>query len=166
MWDRIANYFDKYPSQAKVARYLLRYGLRIDKNQVYCGDVQIADSALARAAGVDRRVVKSTLETIRADPTLLRFFSQLQPTTHLKNAASAMGWTAIEIVPMNAHEPGIISAVATILSSAGISVRQAIVDDPMTSEEPKLFIVTESQVPSELIPLIRQSKGVRGVTIY
>jgi len=166
MWDRIANYFDKYPSQAKVARYLLRYGLRIDKNQVYCGDVQIADSALARAAGVDRRVVKSTLETIRADPTLLRFFSQLQPTTHLKNAASAMGWTAIEIVPMNAHEPGIISAVATILSSAGISIRQAIVDDPMTSEEPKLFIVTESQVPSELIPLIRQSKGVRGVTIY
>lgn len=111
-------------------------------------------------------MVKSTLETIRADPTLLRFFSQLQPTTHLKNAASAMGWTAIEIVPMNAHEPGIISAVATILSSAGISIRQAIVDDPMTSEEPKLFIVTESQVPSELIPLIRQSKGVRGVTIY
>jgi len=36
----------------------------------------------------------------------------------------------------------------------------------MTSEEPKLFIVTESQVPSELIPLIRQSRGVKGVTIY
>jgi predicted regulator of amino acid metabolism with ACT domain len=166
MWDKIANYFDKYPSQAKVARYLLKYGLRIDRDQVMCGDVQIADSALARAAGVDRRVVKSTVETIKSDPTLMRFFSQLLPTNHLKNAASAMGWSAIEIVPMNAHEPGIISAVAEILSKGNISIRQAIVDDPMTSEEPKLFIVTESQVPADLIPAIRQAKGVKGVTIY
>ncbi|HXK37224.1 MAG TPA: hypothetical protein VJ553_06605 [Candidatus Paceibacterota bacterium] len=166
MWDKIANYFEKYPSQAKVARYLLRYGLRIDRDHVFCGDVRIADSSLARAAGVDRRVVKSTLETIKGDPTLLKFFSQLQPTNHLKNAASAMGWSAIEIVPTDAHEPGIIASVAEILSRSQISIRQAIVDDPMTSEEPKLFIVTESQVPSELIPMIRQSKGVKGVTIY
>ncbi len=166
MWDKIANYFEKYPSQAKVARYLLRYGLRIERDHVFCGDVRIADSSLARAAGVDRRVVKSTLDTIKNDPTLLKFFSQLQPTNHLKNAASAMGWSAIEIVPTDAHEPGIISSVADILSRSRISIRQAIVDDPMTSEEPKLFIVTESQVPAELIPLIRQSKGVKGVTIY
>ena len=166
MWDRIANYFEKYPSQAKVARYLLRYGLRIDKDHVYCGDVQVADSSLARAAGVDRRVVKSTIDTIRGDPTLHKFFSQLLPTNHLKNAASAMGWSAIEIVPMSAHEPGILAGVAEILSRAGISIRQAIVDDPMTSEEPRLFIVTESMVPSEVIPLIRQARGVKGVTIY
>lgn len=166
MWDKISNYFEKYPSQAKVARYLLRYGLRIEKDHVFCGDVRIADSSLARAAGVDRRVVKSTLDTIKGDPTLLKFFSQLQPTNHLKNAASAMGWNAIEIVPTDAHEPGIISSVAEILSKSHISIRQAIVDDPMTSEEPKLFIVTESQVPADLIPLIRQAKGVKGVTIY
>ena len=166
MWDKIANYFEKYPSQAKVARYLLKYGLRIDRDHVFCGEVQIADSSLARAAGVDRRVVKSTIETIKNDPTLLKFFSQLIPTTHLKNAASAMGWSAVEIVPTNAHEPGIIASVADILSKNSISIRQAIVDDPMTSEEPKLFIVTESQVPSDLIPLIRQARGVKGVTIY
>ena len=166
MWDKISNYFDKYPSQAKVARYLLKYGLRIDRDHVHCGEVQIADSSLARAAGVDRRVVKSTIDTIKGDPTLLKFFSQLLPTNHLKNAASAMGWSAIEIVPMNAHEPGIIASVTDILSKSGISVRQAIVDDPMTSEEPKLFIVTESQVPPELIPVIRQARGVKGVTIY
>ena len=166
MWDKIANYFEKYPSQAKVARYLLRYGLRIDRDHVYCGDVQVADSSLARAAGVDRRVVKSTIDTIKGDPTLHKFFSQLLPTNHLKNAASAMGWSAIEIVPVSAHEPGILSGVADILSRAGISIRQAIVDDPMTSEEPRLFIVTESMVPSEIIPLIRQAKGVKGVTIY
>src|SRR5512136_2108325 len=123
MWDKISNYFEKYPSQAKVARYLLRYGLRIERDQVYCGDVQIADSALARAAGVDRRVVKSTIETIKGDATLLRFFSQLLPTNHLKNAASAMGWTAIEIVPLNAHEPGIIASIANILEKGNISIR-------------------------------------------
>lgn len=166
MWDKIANYFEKYPSQAKVARYLLKYGLRIDRNRVYCGDVLIADSALARAAGVDRRVVKSTVETIKGDQTLQKFFSQLLPTNHLKNAASVMGWSAIEIVPMNAQEPGIISGVADILMRSNISIRQAIVDDPMTSEEPRLFIVTDSMVPSDIIPLIRQAKGVRGVTIY
>src|SRR4030042_1218214 len=110
MWDKIANYFEKYPSQAKVARYLLKYGLRIDRDQVLCGDVQIADSALARAAGVDRRVVKSTIGTIKGDPALLRFFSQLLPTNHLKNAASAMGWNAIGTVPTNAQEPGNIAS--------------------------------------------------------
>jgi hypothetical protein len=166
MWDKMANYFEKYPSQAKVARYLLKYGLRIEKDDVFCGDVKIAYSSLARAAGVDRRVVKSTLDTIRSDPTLLKFFSQLLPTNHLKNAASAMGWSSIEIVPSNAHEPGIIASVAEILARSNISIRQAIVDDPMTSEEPKLFIVTECQVPSDLNPLIRQAKGVNGVTIY
>ena len=166
MWDKIANYFEKYPSQAKVARYLLRYGMRIERDHVFCGDVQIADSALARAAGVDRRVVKSTIDTIKADPTLHKFFSQLLPTNHLKNAASAMGWSAIEIVPVSAHEPGILAAVAEILARSNISVRQAIVDDPMTSEEPRLFIVTESTAPSEIIPMIRQAKGVKGVTIY
>src|SRR4030066_970097 len=139
MWDKISNYFEKYPSQAKVARYLLRYGLRIDRDQVLCGDVQLADSALARAAGVDRRVVKSTVQTIKAEPTLLKFFSQLLPTNPLKNAASAMGWSAIEIVPPNAHEPGIISAVAEILARSNISIRQAIGDDHMTSGEHKLF---------------------------
>jgi len=166
LWDRIANYFARYPSQAKVARLLLRYGLRIDRRHVYCGEIQISDSALARAAGVDRRVVRSTSETIRRDPQLRKLFTQLLPTSHLKAAASAMGWSALEVVPTDPHQPGILAGIAQQIAAHEISIRQAIVEDPMLSEEPKLFIITESAVPAELIPELRRSRGVKALTLY
>ena len=62
--------------------------------------------------------------------------------------------------------PGIISDVATIIADSRISIRQAIVDDFELSEEPKLFIVTEKQIPGSLLSKIRGAKGVKAVVGY
>jgi len=166
MWKAISKYFSKYPSQAKVARLLLKSGFAVRGRKIFAGDVVVADTALARAAGVDRRVVRSTIETISLDKQLSRFFSKLLPTNNFKDVAPVMGWSAIEIVSGDAHQPGILASVAGIISEAGISVRQAIVDDPETTEEPRIFIITESTVPPELLPRLRSSKGVKSLTIY
>lgn len=166
MWRAISEYFQSYPSQAKVARLLLRMGMSVKDKRVYAGGVIIADSAVARAANVDRRVVRSTVETISKDKQLSRFFSRLQPTINFKDVAPVMGWSAIEIVSTDAGQPGILTAVSSIISEAGISIRQAIVDDPETSEEPRIFIITESTVPAELIPRLKAAKGVKSLTIY
>jgi len=166
MWKVISEYFQIYPSQAKVARLLLRTGMSVREGKVYSGNVVVADTALARAAGVDRRVVRSAVETISSDKQLSRFFSKLLPTNNFKDVASVMGWNAIEIVSTDAGQPGILAAIASIISEAGISIRQAIVDDPETSEEPRIFIITESTVPSELLPKLRSAKGVKSLTIY
>lgn len=166
MWKAISEYFQSYPSQAKVARLLLRNGMSVRDKRVFAGSVAITDTALAKAAGVDRRVVRSAVETISTDKQLSRFFSKLLPTNNFKDAASVMGWSAIEIVSEDAGQPGILAAVATTISDAGISIRQAIVDDPETSDEPRIFIITESTVPPELLPKLRSAKGVKSLTIF
>ena len=166
MWKVISDYFSSYPSQAKVARVILQTGMSVRSGRVYSGKVSISDTALARAAGVDRRVVRSTVETISADEQLSSFFAHLLPTANFKDVASTMGWSAIEILADDAHQTGILSEVASIISEAGISIRQAIVDDPETTESPKIFIITESTVPPEMLPRLRLAKGVKSLTIY
>jgi len=138
----------------------------VDHHSVFCGEVEIADAAIARAAGVDRRIVRSAVETIESNDELLKVYSRLRPTALFREVAPAMGWSAIEIIPVDAQMPGILADVAGVISSAGISIRQAIVDDPELSEEPRLYVITESPVPPELIPAIKNCRGVRSILIH
>lgn len=165
MWDLLTTYFERYPAQARVARTMLRYGLRVGPEGVYCGDILLPDTAIARACDVDRRIVATTAATIRENPDLLAFYSHLEPTVHLKDAAPPMGWGVIEIVPMDAHSPGILAHVADVIAKRGISIRQAIVDDPELVEEPRLYVVTEEPIPMDAIGPIKAGEGVKSVVI-
>jgi predicted regulator of amino acid metabolism with ACT domain len=71
----------------------------------------------------------------------------------------------VEISVDDADQPGILADVSSIISGAGISIRQAIVEDPELNEDPKLYVVTRSEVPAELIPLLKKAKGVRELTL-
>ena len=165
MWDLLTRYFQRFPAQSRVAQTLLVQGLSVRPDGVYSGDVAISDTALARACKVDRRIISATVDTIRREPELARFYARLTPTCHLKDAAPVMGWGVIEIIPSDAREPGILSHVATVLARRGISIRQAIVDDPDLVEEPRLYVITEQRVPGDAIEEIRTGHGVKGVTI-
>jgi len=115
MWDRLRPHFKGFPAQEKVAQLMVIHGLRVNGTGVYCGAIALADSSIARAAGVDRRVVTATVQTIQRTPQLIEFFSRLVPTCHLKDIASLMNWGAIEILPDNAAKPG-IDLAATVAS--------------------------------------------------
>ncbi|MCG7844350.1 MAG: hypothetical protein MIO90_02845, partial [Methanomassiliicoccales archaeon] len=95
MWKSLSKHFGKYPSQAKVAKLLLEHGLRVQEGRVCCGDIEIADMAIGRAAGVDRRIVRSAIDTIEGSQDLRAVFSQLVPIALLTNVAPFMGWTAL-----------------------------------------------------------------------
>jgi hypothetical protein len=166
MWKQLSNYFGRYPSQAKVAKMLLDQGLRVHEGRIYSGEIEIGDVALGKAAGVDRRIVKAAVETIETSPELMRVFSKLRPTSFLKEVAVEMGWSAIEIIPSNASTPGIIADVTGIIATSGINIRQIIVSDPDLSTEPRLFIITESMVPSELIPRLKNCRGVKTIILH
>ena len=166
MWRQLAKYFNKYPKRKNLAQKLLEYGLKVRDNKIYCGEIELSDSKLARAFEIDRRIITSTIETIMEKKDLQRVFSRLKPTCHLKDVASEMNWGVIEIIPKDHSMPGILADVATIIANNNISIRQAIVDDFELSEEPRLFIVTEKQVSGILIPKIRAVKGVKAVLIY
>ncbi len=141
MWARFRPYFKGFPAQEKVAQLMVVYGLRVHEGSVFAGDIKLSDTAMARAAGVDRRVVTATVETI-----------------------DRRG--AIEIVPTNASKPGILAGVAAIIAQAGISIRQAIMDDPEIVDDPHGFIVTEAPVPERLLPQIKQVDGVKSVVLH
>lgn len=166
MWAALMEHFQRYPAQEKIVRLLIKNGLCIKDGKIYSGDVELSDSAVGRAAGVDRRIVSATAQTIERNPELARIFTHFQPALHLKEVAPNLGWGVIEIVADNAGRPGILAGVTNVIANEGISIRQAVVDDPYFSEEPKLFIVTEKPVPSTLIPLVQRVQGVRSVTIF
>lgn len=166
MINSLSMHFSKYPSQKKVARLMLKYGLRVAEGKAWCGDVEITDTALGRAAGVDRRVAKATVETIESKPKLKKLFSSLKPTALLIDTAPIMGWNSIEIIPDDPHEPGILADVAGVMADSSISIRQALVEDPELSEEPRLYVITESPVPPEMIPKIKECRGVKSIIIH
>ncbi|HVL48051.1 MAG TPA: ACT domain-containing protein [Candidatus Thermoplasmatota archaeon] len=166
MWDLLTRHFARFPAQSRVAQALLAHGFAVRADGIFAGRVAVSDMALARAVGVDRRIIGATIETIRRTPDLARVYERLLPTCHLKDAAPALGWGAIEIVPSDARKPGILADVARVLAEHGLSIRQAIVDDPDLVEEPRLHVVTESAVPLDAIAEIRQAVGVKSVVIH
>lgn len=166
MWRKIAKYFNKYPKRRILAQKFLEYGLRIKDNKIYCGEIELSDSKIAKAFDVDRRAIDATMEIILKESELYKVFSKLRPTIHLKDVAPEMNWGVIEIIPIDPSMPGIIADIAGIIASNNISIRQAIVDDFELSEEPRLFIVTEKQIPGLLIQKIRKAKGVKAVLFY
>ncbi|MFQ5986125.1 MAG: regulator [Thermoplasmata archaeon] len=166
MWGQIRHYFEKFPAQARVAQLMLTYGLRVKGDRIYCGEVAVAETAVGRALEVDRRVVSATVRTINANEELSHIFRRLWPVAHLKEVAPKMGWGAIEIVPTDAHTPGILAGVSSIIARASISIRQVIVDDPEVVDEPRGFIITDAPVPSELIPSMKAVAGVQGLVLY
>ncbi|UCH71468.1 MAG: regulator [Thermoplasmatales archaeon] len=166
MWKKIAKYFNRYPKRKKLAQVLLKYGLKIRDNKIYCGEIELPDSKIARAFDVDRRIILSTIKTITENEDLKKVFSNLKPTCHLNDVAPEMDWGVIEIIPVDPSMPGLLANVATMIANDKISIRQAIVDDFELTEEPRLFIITEKQVPGMLIPKIRKLKGVKAVIVY
>jgi len=119
--EQIANYFGRYPSQAKVAKLLLENGMRVSEGRIYCGEVEVADVSLGRAAGGGPEDRPRRHRDHRGPvPICRRCFAALRPTLLLRDVAPVMGWSAIEIIPSNATTTGIVADVTTVISNAGI----------------------------------------------
>ena len=166
MWDKISKHFSKYPAQNRVAQLMFEQGLNVKNGTAYCGTVSITDTALAKAADTDRRTVLATIATIENVEELNVIFTRLQSTCSFKEVAPYMGWGVLEIIPEEVSGIGILAGTSRIIADAGISVRQAIVDDPEIHEDPRAFIITERPIPGALLPKIKAVKGVKGVVIY
>lgn len=163
--DDILSAFAGFPSQEKVAAMMLRHGIRVENGVAYCGEIELSDSALGRAAGVDRRVIRSTLERIGSDNKLSSIFSKLKSISLFSDAASEMGCSTLEIVPTDATIPGILADIAEIIYKAGVSIRQAVVDDPAFNRDSHLIVVLDGQLPPEFIPMLRSSRGVSQIIL-
>ncbi len=167
MWNSIKKYLDHYPERLTVARVLVENGLSAKKNKIYLNQIEIPPIRIARAARVDRRTVTETLKMIQTNRKLRLIFEELRPAGHsLKRIAKHLDLGVVEITPVDASKSGILAKAAMILTQNMLSIRQAIVDDPELSPEPKLTIIVEKKIPGELIPELLKIVGVAKVAIY
>ena len=167
MWKRVVECLKGYPERLAVARVLVENGLSLRNGKVYCNRITIPTISVGRAAGVDRRTVTKTIEMIEENPELRVIFANIKPAgASLREIARHLDLGVAEITPTNARMPGILADSATLLAERNISIRQAIVDDPELSPEPKLVLIAERKIPGDLIPELLKVKGVSKVSIY
>ena len=167
MWARINEKFKKYPARIRVAEKMIELGLSIsDDGKIYCGNLKISDKALATAADVDRRAIKSTIEIIQEDEELNNLFSNIIPAgTLLKNIAKNLELGVIEI-EAGFESEGILAATTRLITEKGIGIRQAYAEDTELQESPILTIITVEPVKGDLINEFLKIEGVTRVSIY
>jgi predicted regulator of amino acid metabolism with ACT domain len=167
LWDTIKKCLEGYPERLKVARVLVENGLSVIDGKICLNQIEVPPVRIARAAGVDRRTVNETVNAIKSNRELRVIFEEIRSAGHsLKEIAKHLNLGVVEITPDNAKTPGILAKSATILAEGGLVIRQAIVDDPELSPEPKLTLIADKKIPGELIPELLAVKGIAKVAVY
>lgn len=167
MWGKIHEKFKKYPARMRVAEKMIELGLCLkDDGKIYCGNLKISDKALATAADVDRRAIKSTIDIIKNDDELFQLFNNIIPAgTLLKNIAKNINLGVIEI-EVGSDNEGLLAATTDLISKKGINIRQAYAEDSAMQEFPILTIITENPISGDLINEFLKIKGINRVSIY
>lgn len=167
MWNRIEKHFKDLPAQLKVARLLFERGFQVrEDGKVVSDGIEIARTQIAREAGVERRAVDSTVQTILSKSELRRIYKNLRQVCLLQEVAREFDLSVIIFVPKNAREKGIIANVTRLISERGLSIRQAFAEDPDLTPEPRLIIVIDEEIPLELLRDLRKLPGTRSITVY
>lgn len=165
IWNEIYQIFEKSPSQLKLVKKMIESGISVKEGKVYLNGIQIDDAKLARTVEIDRRIVKATLGTIENNAILKKFFMNLKAIPDLSDSAREMGWGAMEVIVEEPSKPGILAEISSIISSHGITIRQAFVDDPELVDEPKLHVVTQSRIPGDMIQKLMELNNIKKIII-
>lgn len=167
LWNKIVAAMANHPERLIVVRTLLESGLAIRSSRIYLNDIEVPILKIARVAHVDRRTVGEAIKSIESNPELRSLFAKLGSAgISLKGVAHDLGLGTVEILVENPSKPGIIAGATSLLSSSGISIRQALVDDPDLVPEPKLILIADRPVPGDLVTKMREIPGVVRVSLY
>jgi len=166
MWRNIKKEFSRQTVRPDVVRKMIECGMRVsDEMKIYVDDVEVDYTAVARAVDVDRRVVKQTMEQIRKSRYLYSLFSNIRPLgASLANMVSLLGYSAI-VIEADPKSPGVMAAVAEILSRNGMVVRQALADDPEMVREARMTLVVEGQLSGQTIAELNGLSLVKSLKI-
>ena len=166
VWSNVRKQFQRQVVRPEIVRKFIECGMRVgEDDKVYVGNVEVDYTAIARALDVDRRVVKQTVQQIRANVYLNSLFSKTTPLgTSLVDLVSQLGYTGI-VIEADPKSPGVMAAVAEILSRHGNVVRQAVAEDPEMVPDAKMTLVVEGQLSGQAIEELHGLKVVRSIKI-
>ena len=146
MWKKVAEKFEKYPSQIAVAREFLRLGISVKNGKAYCDEIELVPTKIAEAIGVDRKVVLAAIQNIESDEELRKVFSALKPVANIAEVARILGFGVVEVYA-ESHKVGIVAGVASALANAGISIRYR--RNPSYRSTRPVFVTTLTTPPKE-----------------
>ncbi|MFC7081729.1 ACT domain-containing protein [Halorussus caseinilyticus] len=162
MFDEIMQKFEGSPSQQAVIRLLLERGFSVsDEGRVVSGGIEIPNTQIAREIDVDRRVVDSTTDAILADEDLRRIFQNISSIPSLMDLAPVLDLNVLTIDVSDADQPGIVATVTGLLAENDISIRQTVSEDPEFTDEPRLYLVTDDDVPGDVLNELKNLDFVR-----
>ncbi len=167
MWSRISDKLEEFPARLKILRLMIEYGIGVnEEGKIVVGPVEIPDTSIAKAVGVDRRVVRKTVEQILEDENLKRIFTGIRPAgAFLAPIAKELGLYVVEI-RADPTASGVLAEAAKIIASEGISIRQAVAEDPELFPEPKLILVLERPLSGDGLNRMLKIPHVKSVTAY
>ncbi len=103
---------------------------------------------------------------INKDPTLRVIFENIQSAgLSLRGVAKPLGLGMVEITAQDPKAVGILAGASKLLADAGITIRQALVDDPELVPDPKLTLITGRSIPGSLIQEMLKITGVAKVSV-
>jgi len=166
MFDEIMEKFADSPSQQRVIRLLLERGFSVnDDGRVVSGGIEIPNTGIAREVEVDRRVVDATTSAILDDDELRPIFQNISAIPSLMDLAPVLDLTVLTVAVRDAEESGIVSTVTSAIADEGITIRQVISEDPEFTDEPVLYVITDSEIPGSLLNVIRDMPFVRRIEL-
>ncbi|GGM70505.1 putative regulator of amino acid metabolism with ACT domain [Halarchaeum rubridurum] len=166
MFEDIMRKFEGSPGQQAVIRLLLERGFSVnDDGRVVSGDIEIPNTQLAGEVGVDRRVVDSTTDAILADEELRRIFQNISQIPSLMDLAPVLDLTVVTVAVHDADEPGLVATVTGLLADHDVSIRQTISEDPEFTDEPRLYLVVDADLPGDVVTELMALPFVRSVEL-
>ena len=166
MWEKIRTIFQDYPERLKVAEFILRTGLSITDEKIWINEIEVPILKVARVVGVDRRTITETIRAINADPDLKVVYNNLESAgPSLRAAAKRLGLGVVEIMADDPAKIGILAKASAVLAEEGISIRQALVEDPELNPYPKLTLIGDRLIPGKAVSLILKVPGVAKVSV-
>lgn len=167
MWRKISEKLKNYPARLNVIKIMIEHGIGVKEDgRITVGPIEIPEASIARAAGVDRRIVKKTIECILQDNELRRIFTGLKPAgALLAPIAKELGYFVVEI-RADPTAPGILAGAAKIAAEENVSIRQAVAEDPELFPEPKLILVLDKPLSGEGVNKMLKIPHVKSVTAY
>jgi len=166
MFDEIMQKFEDSPGQQAVVRLLLERGFSVNnEGRVVSGGIEIPNTGIAREIDVDRRVVDATTDAVLEDPELRRIFQNISAIPSLMDLAPVLDLTVLTVAVTDAEQPGIVAVITGMIADREISIRQTVSEDPEFTDEPRLYVVTDSDLPGDLINEIRDLEFVRKIEL-
>ncbi|WP_456367799.1 regulator of amino acid metabolism, contains ACT domain protein [Thermococcus sp.] len=158
-------YFKNYPARKKVAEFLFENGLSVKNGRIYLKNVEVPISELARAIGVNRKIIYHTIEYIEKTYPLKLVFEKLNPLPSLIDVAPLMGWEVLEIDVEKDQYQMAFSDVLRLLAEDKTSIME-VFGRNLREETSKIFIVIDGTLSTETFGKIKNIRGFRKLILH